>query len=256
MDSGVFSMYRMLCGLLVFCPLVLGHTGHHHLHKRHHQHSHHHDGMEARSDISISDAESAVEKALAALAEINKARVDHPSFNKYEMVEDSDLSLAGPLDYSSNSTKAKRDTGAAPYVIPSELQDAARTLAESKPQKPSGDHAQVAARIKAKYDHKNNDTNSPDPLDRPDGRLGEFGPDSKQKVMERAAGYWTVDMPQLGLAPYAPKGYKASVRRNVKDFGTKGDGKTDDTAAINRAISDGQRCGPECGASTKVPAVI
>ncbi|CEI63499.1 unnamed protein product [Fusarium venenatum] len=254
MDSGVFSMYRMLCGLLVFCPLVLGHTGHHHLHKRHHQHSHHHDGMEARSDISISDAESAVEKALAALAEINKARVDHPSFNKYEMVEDSDLSLAGPLDYSSNSTKAKRDTGAAPYVIPSELQDAARTLAESKPQKPSGDHAQVAARIKAKYDHKNNDTNSPDPLDRPDGRLGEFGPDSKQKVMERAAGYWTVDMPQLGLAPYAPKGYKASVRRNVKDFGTKGDGKTDDTAAINRAISDGQRCGPECGASTKVPA--
>jgi hypothetical protein len=218
MDSGVFSMYRMLCGLLVFCPLVLGHTGHHHLHKRHHQHSHHHDGMEARSDISISDAESAVEKALAALAEINKARVEHPSFNKYEMVEDSDLSLAGPLDYSSNSTKAKRDTGAAPYVIPSELQDAARTVAESKPQKPSGDHAQVAARIKAKYDHKNNDTNSPDPLDRPDGRLGEFGPDSKQKVMERAAGYWMVDMPQLGLAPYAPKGYKASVPFHDKKF--------------------------------------
>lgn len=35
-----------------------------------------------------------------------------------------------------------------------------------------------------------------------------------------------------------------------------GDGVTDDTAAINLAISDGQRCGPDCGTSTVVPAVV
>ncbi|RSL89261.1 hypothetical protein CDV31_015909 [Fusarium ambrosium] len=203
--------------------------------------------------------------SLITLSDVNKARVEYPSFNKYELASDANMSLADPLDYSVNATKRRRDvsnsgegnngTGlAAPYTIPSELKDAARIVAESKPQKPTGDHAQVAAKIRAKYDHKLNDTNAPSPLDRPDGLLGTFGPDVEQKTLKRASGYWMVDMAQLGSAPYAPSGYK--VWRNVKDYGAKGDGKTDDTAAINLAISDGNRCGPECGASTKVPAVI
>ena len=35
-----------------------------------------------------------------------------------------------------------------------------------------------------------------------------------------------------------------------------GDGVTDDTAAINRAISDGNRCGADCKSSTRYPAVV
>lgn len=35
-----------------------------------------------------------------------------------------------------------------------------------------------------------------------------------------------------------------------------GDGVTDDTAAINAAISDGARCGQGCGSSTTTPAVV
>ena len=71
------------------------------------------------------------------------------------------------------------------------------------------------------------------------------------------------DIPHQGIAPEeADTSYQ--VFRNVKDFGAKGDGVTDDTEAINLAITStntglgqGERCAPgSCDSTTITPALV
>ncbi|KAH6647435.1 pectate lyase superfamily protein-domain-containing protein [Truncatella angustata] len=73
--------------------------------------------------------------------------------------------------------------------------------------------------------------------------------------------YWLSSLGSIGSMPLADPGYQ--FFRNVKDFGAIGDGVTDDTAAINRAVAafsssdiSTLRCGDDCGSTTTQGALI
>jgi hypothetical protein len=216
---------------------------------------------------ATASAESIVQMALVAVRERNRARLEHPKFNKEEFAPGPPTpELAPPLQYHDNSTLARRNLSSSEpssaYTIPPEVVAAAKEVAESTDQTPLGDHESLAAAARDKYQDKSvNDTNSPEPQGTPEGKLAawaglglEPSASNGSELAKRASGYWMIDMEQRGSSPYAPAGYQ--VWRNVKDFGAIGDGIHDDTAAINNAISSGGRCGPNCGSSTIFPAVV
>ncbi|KAJ5733594.1 Pectin lyase fold/virulence factor [Penicillium malachiteum] len=71
------------------------------------------------------------------------------------------------------------------------------------------------------------------------------------------ASYWLADITHQGIAAFNTNPSNYTVFRNVKDYGAVGDGVTDDTAAINSAISSGGRFGPSSGeTSTTTPAIV
>lgn len=79
------------------------------------------------------------------------------------------------------------------------------------------------------------------------------------RAQERAPrpAFWMNEMRHEGQWPFGgDDNANYQVFRNVKEYGAVGDGKTDDTKAINRAMAEGNRCGPKCGSSSVKGAII
>ena len=74
-------------------------------------------------------------------------------------------------------------------------------------------------------------------------------------AQKRASSFWMEGIARKGTVPWNSES-RYKVFRNVKDYGARGDGKTDDTKAIMDAIKAWARCGERCNGASNKNAIV
>ncbi|KAE9573163.1 Glucan 1,3-beta-glucosidase [Colletotrichum fructicola] len=168
------------------------------------------------TNSELNAARKIVQEAIAEASKLNKARLDHPARNRYKLSPES--SVGGSTRKRQSTTGDSESVSAPPLLnITAEIAAAAALVAEADASASSGNS-------------------------------------TKRSVQKRGT-FWMQDISHRGTSPWGDDS-SYTIFRNVMDYGAKGDGVTDDTAAINKAIKDGKRCGEACNGSTTKNAIV
>ncbi|KAK1979523.1 pectate lyase superfamily protein-domain-containing protein [Colletotrichum cereale] len=178
--------------------------------------------LKEASSRDLERARGIVATAITASAKLNKARLASPLRNQYRLKPGT---VIGGTTVSQRRRAQLDDSPPTPLLeITDEIAWAAALLAEAEAEVPEG---------------------------------GVEAPHSRN-VTRRAAtkgSYWMESIARKGTVPWGDDP-SYTVFRNVLDYGAAGNGVTDDTAAIKRAMNDGRRCGEKCNGSTVKNAIV